>query len=188
MVKKEVRVRNLLILKRKKGQIWVETIIYTLIAFALIGLVLAFVNPEIEKIQDRGFIERSIDTLEEIDFIIDTIGVPGNQREIGLGISKGTFNVDGKNDRLFFEIESRHTYSEPGENITSGNVIINTEELGRLSEVTLTVNYGNRYDITFDGQNDLGEITESPTPYRILIKNEGENSENQTIINMEILD
>ena len=49
--------------KRKKGQIWVETVIYTLIAFAMIGLALSFVKPKIDEIQDRGIIEQSITLL-----------------------------------------------------------------------------------------------------------------------------
>ena len=43
-----------------KGQIWVETMVYTLIAFALIGIVLMFVKPKIEEIQDTSIIEQSI--------------------------------------------------------------------------------------------------------------------------------
>ena len=86
----------------KKGQIWVETVVYTLIAFTLIGLVLTFAKPKIEEIQDKGLIEQSIKVLDDIDLIIKTLGGSGNQRLIMLGISKGTLNIDGKNDRLFF--------------------------------------------------------------------------------------
>ena len=37
----------------KKAQVWIETVIYTLIALALIGTVLAFVKPKIQEIQDK---------------------------------------------------------------------------------------------------------------------------------------
>lgn len=181
-MKKEVNLRG--ILRKKKGQIWVETMIYTLIAFGLIGLILAFAGPKIEEIQDREVIERSMNALEEIDFIISTIGGPGNQRVIDLRISKGSLNIDGENDEIFFDIDSRYEYSEPGQNINIGNVIVRTEDEGRLSKVTLTLNYDDRYNITFGDQDELGTMTQSPTPYNLVISNRGDDG-NKTIINIE---
>ena len=40
-------------MNKKRGQVWVETVIYTLIALALIGTVLAFVKPKVEEMQDK---------------------------------------------------------------------------------------------------------------------------------------
>lgn len=174
-------------MKNRRGQIWVETIIYTLIAFALIGLVLAFVKPKIEEIQDKGIIDQSISVLDDIDLIIRTLGDPGNQRIINLGISKGIFNIDGENNKLFFEIESRHTYSEPGRNVTIGNIIVLTEKKGKINDVTLTRNYEGEYDITHQNMNELKEIGRTSTSYTILIANKGENALNETIINIEVI-
>ena len=175
-------------MKNQRGQIWVETIIYTLIAFALIGLVLAFVKPKIEEIQDKGIIEQSISVLEEINLIIDDIrGDPGNQRIINLGISKGIFSIDGENNKLFFEIESRYIYSEPGRNVTIGNIIVLTEKKGKINDVTLTRNYEGEYDITYQNMNELKEIGKTSTSYTLLIANKGENALNETIINIEVL-
>lgn len=174
-------------MKNRRGQIWVETIIYTLIAFALIGLVLAFVKPKIEEIQDKGIIDQSISVLVDIDLIIKTLGDPGNQRVINLGISKGIFNIDGENNKLFFEIESRYIYSEPGRNVTIGNIIVLTEKKGKINDVTLTRNYEGEYDITYDDKNELKEIGKTSTSYTILIANKGENALNETLINIEVL-
>jgi hypothetical protein len=174
-------------MKNRRGQIWVETIIYTLIAFALIGLVLAFVKPKIEEIQDKGIIDQSISVLVDIDLIIKTLGDPGNQRVINLGISKGIFNIDGENNKLFFEIESRYIYSEPGRNVTIGNIIVLTEKKGKINDVTLTRNYEGEYDITYDDKNELKEIGKTSTSYTILIANKGENALNETIINIEVI-
>jgi len=174
-------------MKNRRGQIWVETIIYTLIAFALIGLVLAFVKPKIEEIQDKGIIEQSISVLEDIDLIIKTLGDPGNQRIINLGISKGIFSIDGENNKLFFEIESRYIYSEPGRNITIGNIIVLTEKKGKINDVTLTRNYEGEYDITYQNMNELKEIGKTSTSYTLLIANKGENALNKTIINIEVI-
>jgi hypothetical protein len=174
-------------MKNRRGQIWVETIIYTLIAFALIGLVLAFVKPKIEEIQDKGIIDQSISVLVDIDLIIKTLGDPGNQRIINLGISKGIFNIDGENNKLFFEIESRYIYSEPGRNVTIGNIIVLTEKKGKINDVTLTRNYEGEYDITYDDKNELKEIGRTSTTYTLLIANKGENALNETIINIEVI-
>lgn len=174
-------------MKNRRGQIWVETIIYTLIAFALIGLVLAFVKPKIEEIQDKGIIEQSISVLEEIDLIIKTLGDPGNQRVVNLGISKGIFNIDGENNKLFFEIESRHTYSEPGKNVTIRNIIVLTEKRGKINDVTLTRDYEGEYDITYQNTDELKKIGKTSTSYTLLIANKGEDALNKTIINIEVL-
>lgn len=181
--KKEVLFR----LGQKRGQIWVETIIYTLIAFALIGLVLAFVKPKIEELQDKGVIEQSISVLEDIDLIIKNLGTPGNQRIINLGISKGVLNIDGENDRLFFEIESRHTYSEPGKSVTVGDIIVFTEKKGKINDVTLTMDYDEEYDITYDNRDELKKISKASTPYTLLIANKGEDALNKTIINIGVI-
>ena len=174
-------------MKNRRGQVWVETIIYTLIAFALIGLVLAFVKPKIEEIQDKGIIEQSISVLEEIDLIIKTLGDPGNQRVVNLGISKGIFNIDGENNKLFFEIESRHVYSEPGKNVTIRNIIVLTEKRGKINDVTLTRDYEGEYDITYQNTDELKKIGKTSTSYTLLIANKGENALNKTIINIEVL-
>jgi len=174
-------------LNKKRGQIWVETIVYTLIAFALIGLVLAFVKPKIEEIRDKGLIEQSISVLEDIDLIIKTLGDPGNQRVINLGISKGVLNIDGENNKLFFEIESRHIYSEPGENITTGNIIVLTEKKGKINDVTLTRDYEGEYDIKYQNVNELKKIGATSTSYTLIIANKGVNVLNKIIINIEVL-
>ena len=49
-----------------KGQIWIETVIYTLIIFVMIGLVLSFAKPKIEEMQDKAIIEQSIAMMKDI--------------------------------------------------------------------------------------------------------------------------
>ncbi|MBU1252535.1 MAG: hypothetical protein KJ905_03765 [Nanoarchaeota archaeon] len=179
---------NLILPRRsRRGQIWVETVIYTLIAFTLIGLVLAFVKPEIEEIQDRGLIEQSIKILEEIDSIVSNIGTAGNQRVIQLGISKGTLNIDGENDKVFFNIDSRQAYSEPGKTISSGNIDVYTVGVGSAYNVNLTLDYTVGYNITFQNSDSLRRISKASTPYRISISNEGTDSLGDTIINFDTI-
>ena len=170
--------------KNKRGQIWVETVIYTLIAFVMIGLVLAYAKPKIEELQDKSIIEQSIGMMKDIDSTILTIGCPGNQRAIELGIKKGTLKIDGVNDLIIFEIESKHTYSEPGTDISDGNLIIRTEKRGKFNIVNLTRDYSEGYDITYQGKDELKLISKSSIPYKVFISNKGD--EDKIVIDVEV--
>ena len=56
-----------------RGQIWVETVIYTLIGLALMGLVLAFVMPKINESKDRIILQQTITSLNDIDEKINSV-------------------------------------------------------------------------------------------------------------------
>jgi len=169
----------------KKGQVWIETVIYTLIIFVMIGLVLSFVKPKIEEIQDKAIIEQSIGMLEDIDHLILSLiqGGPGNKRLIELGIKKGILKIDGINDKIIFEIESAYTYSQPGTSISHGNIIAYTEKEGSFNRVTLTLDYHEGYDIKYKDKDELKLISKASVPYKVFISNEGGD---KTIINFEV--
>lgn len=171
--------------KSKHAQIWVETVLYTLIALVMIGLVLAFVRPKIIELQDQAIIEQSITIIEDISNIILSINQAGsgNQRVMKLVIKKGSLKVDGINNKILFEIESSYVYSEPETLITYGEGIeIITENKGEYNLVTISKDYSGENDITYSKKDILKTITESPTPYKLLISNEG-----GTQINFEII-
>ena len=168
---------------KKKGQIWIETVLYTLIAFVMIGLVLAYAKPKIEEFQDKAIIEQSISLIKGIDSTILTIGASGNQRLVEIGIKKGELTIDGANDKIIFEMESRQTYSEPGVNISDGNLIIHTEKSGRYNLVTLTRDYKEQYDIKYEEKDESKTITKTSTSYQLLIVNQGGSP---TQINLEV--
>ena len=170
-------------MKRKRGQVWVETVIYTLIAFVMIGLVLAYAKPEIEKLQDKAIIEQSIALVKDIDSTILTMGGQGNQRLIELGIKKGVLKIDGVEDLIVFEIESKYTYSEPGTDISDGNLIIHTGKRGKFNIVNLTRDYSEEYNITYQGKDELKSLSKASIPYKLLISNKGGD---KTVIDIEI--
>jgi len=172
--------------KNKRGQVWVETVIYTLIAFTLMGLVLAFVVPKIEETQDRGIIEQSIQVLQDIDSLIRNLGGPGNQRTPEIGISKGTLTINGVEDKIFFELESRYQYSQPGENITIGKITANTKAQGKINIITLTLNYTGTYNLRYANADETKTLSRAPVPYQILISDEGTDSFGKPIINMVV--
>ena len=160
----------------KRGQVWVETVVYTLIAFIMIGLVLGFAKPKIEELQDKAILEQSLDMMKTIDRTILEMGVPGNKREIEVSIKKGSLQLDGINERLIFEMESHYIYSEPGigpvEDTTSG-IFVTTEKKGKVNLVNLTKEYFPKYNITYQGKEEIKSLTRSASSYKIIISNKG---------------
>lgn len=171
----------------KRGQVWIETVIYTLIAFVMIGTVLSFVKPKIEELQDKAIIEQSIGLMADMNNVILSIlqGGAGNKRKIELSIKKGNLKIDGKNNTISLEMESIYTYSQPGEYIQYGETIIHTAKRGKYNIVTLTNNYDGRYNITYFEKDELKLFGKASTPYILFISNNGKSG-NETIINIEI--
>lgn len=162
-----------MIVKKRGGQIWVETVIYTLIGLSLIGLTLAILTPKIKEFRDRTVIEETISSLNLFDSKIDEIlDAPGNRRRIDLGIDRGKFSIDSENDSMRFIFENANVrYSEPGVPLEFGRVNITTEEAGENYNIKLEVNY--LHNITFEGDEVLAEFTPVSIPYKFFIENHG---------------
>ena len=158
---------------KKRGQIWVETMIYTLVAFALIAAVLFFVKPKVEEIQDHALIEQSLEVMKYFDSTILELSqsVSGNKREIEIGIKKGTLEIDGVNNKIIFEMESKYEYSEPGETFLESSLNILTEKIGDENKITISKEYD--YDLKFNNLDESKLISASSTPYTIFVSNKG---------------
>jgi len=160
----------------KRGQVWIETVIYTLVALVIIGLVLAFAKPKIQELQDKIVLEQSLEILQEIDLVILSIQeVPGNQRNLEIGIKKGSLEIDGENNKTVFEMESRNMFTEPGADVAIGDINVRTETKGELYLVTFTRTYED-YEISF-GEGDSKILTSAPNPYKLLVSNNGKNED-----------
>jgi type II secretory pathway pseudopilin PulG len=170
----------------KSGQVWIETVIYTLIAFVMIGLVLSYAGPKIQEAQDQAIIQQSIEMMKQIDSTILTIGATGNQRVIEIGIKKGDLKIDGINNKLIFEIETQSVYSEPGKNINDGSVGILTEEKSGFNLVTLTTNYNDVYNIQYGGAEILKKISKASNSYKLTILNKGEDANGKIILDFSV--
>ena len=168
---------------KKRGQIWVETLIYTLIAFVMIGLVLFFAGPKITEAQDKIVIEQSIEILEDMNSIILNIGIAGNKRLVEINIKKGELKIDGANNKIIFEIESAYQFSQPGEDIPQGSITIRTEEKGEFNLVILTRDYSGSHDLKYQNNDQLKTITRSSSPYKLFITNKGGSP---TVIDFEL--
>lgn len=175
--------------KNLKGQVWIETVIYTLIAFVIIGMVLAFAKPKIEELQDKSIIEQSISMLEEIDGILDDIqaGGPENKRELVVGLKKGDLIINGTGDMLVYEIKSDYMYSEPGIEFEKGNLIIYNQQVGDVNRINITAKYKDKYDIKWEGKDESKLLTKTSNEYKLFITHKGFNEDNKIKVNFEVV-
>ncbi len=170
---------------KKRGQIWVETVIYILIAFVMIGLVLSFVKPKIEELRDKAIIEQSIELMNNLEKIFSEVVIPGNKRVIEMGVKKGDFIIHSENDSLEFIIESSYIYSEPGATIYLGNLNVTTTDLGKYAEVVIRRDFSNQYNLKYRDSEENKILSKSSVPYKITITNEGEDSSERVLINID---
>jgi len=167
-----------------KAQIWIETVIYTLIALIMIGAVLTFARPKIQEIQDKIVIDQSFESLEEIDSqIMSAInGGIGNKRIISVEIKKGELKIDDQepNQILFILKDSRSIYSEPTTDPEKflkigGKIEVQTQKTGKTAVVVLRLKY-DPGDVDIIYSSEYGNILgKSPSPYKFTITNLGLN-------------
>ena len=173
------------LLKNKNGQVWIETVIYLLIAFAMMGLVLSFIKPKIEELRDKALIEQSLELIKNIDNIVTNIGSPGNKRLLEIGIKKGSLTINSSNDMVIFEMTSKYSYTESGETVQEGNIEISTEEKGKDNIITLKRDLSDEYNFTYRFEEIPKTFTKSSTSYKLFITNKGE-ALNKILINFDI--
>ncbi len=159
----------------RRGQVWIETVVYTLIGLALIALVLAILSPKIKELRDRSVVEQSIDSLNVIDSKInELLDAPGNKRKVELSIEKGKLAVNASRNTIYFIIdESNVRYSEPGVSLQIGRVNLTTLQMTEKYLINMELNY--KYNLTFDGFDsaELIEFTPASLPYKFFVENKG---------------
>ena len=166
-----------LINPNKKAQVWIETVIYLLIGLAVVGVLLAFIKPQIDSAVDKSFIEKSIDSLNKIDSTINEIYyVTGNSRSLLLGLKKGEMLINSTDDMIILTIpDSRYEYSEIGNEVEIPGTrlrVLTREEAGR-KDVILTLDYSDYINITYNSADSNKLMQSSQNPYTIIIKNNG---------------
>ncbi len=172
-MKKKGEIKVNTISKNYRGQVWVETVIYLLIAFVMMGLVLSYVKPKIEDMRDQTIIKQSIEIIKEIDNSVTTIGSTGNKRLIEVGVKKGDFIIDSTRDFIIFEVETDYKYSESNEAIYDGNIKITTEGENQYSKVRLERDFSEEYDFIYDGSAVNKTLTKASSAYNLFIENKG---------------
>lgn len=163
---------------QKKGQVWIESVLYTLIGLAIIGLLLVVTRPKISQTQDEFIIQQTINALSNFDNKLTEIQIAtGNRREIEFQLSKGELLIDPVNSRLQWSLKgSNFMYSEPGSQAQVGNIKVLTTKQGDTYDITLTLDYANRNKITVDGGTLSKTLTPVRVPYKIFVESTGKDT------------
>lgn len=156
---------------KEKGQIWVETVLYTIIILAIITIILGFVLPVIEKQKDESMVEQSINSLKILDEKIkDASKENGNVRIAELGIREGELFIDGQSNKIVLVLsELSSVYSQPGQSIQIGNVRILSTEGKKKSSINISLEYG--FNLTYDGKDVITKFSPARIPYKFSIEN-----------------
>lgn len=158
----------------KKGQVWIETVLYTLIGLVLMGLVLAFVMPKINEMRDNAIVEQAISTLNVMDSKINEVIQRGaeNIRESEFSLKRGELYINSTTDEIIFALDGlTKPYSESGVEIRQGRIYVLSTKGAKTSSVILKLKYN--ANITYDGRDENKKLTAAATPYKFFIKNEG---------------
>ena len=168
-----------------RGQIWVETVIYTLIGLAIIGLVLAGALPKINEKKDEIMIEQSIQSLGNIGNKILEVkekGI-GNRRVVDLKIEKGAIIIDMDGDSVSWVLDSSFAYSEVGVPVSLGKMKVTTSGKSGAWEVELKSEYG--VDIRYgEGESGTKRLEPAATSYKFSIENVGKNGDGESVIEL----
>lgn len=158
----------------KRGQVWIETVLYTLIGLALMGLALGFVMPKINESRDRALVEQAINSLAALDGKVnDAIQAgTGNVRQATLLMKKGELYINSTSDEMIMVLtELTKPYSEPGVLINIGRVEVMSESGPKTSTVYLKVGYN--ANLTYLGEDRNKKFSAASTDYKFFIENKG---------------
>ena len=166
----------------KNAQVWIETVLYTLIGLALIGVVLAIITPKINEARDRIVVEQTIESLNILDSKISDVANrgSGNIRIIpAYTIKKGELYINSTSDEIFFVISGlKSLYSENGVEIDIGKVRVLSTEGQKTHTTVLTLEYGGMANITYDKKEEVKKFSPASTPYKFSIENLGNAGNN----------
>ena len=162
---------------KRRGQVWIETVLYTLIGLSLIGLVLAFALPKITESKDRLLIEQAITSLNDLDDKINAVSiVPGNKRFVFFTMKRGELFVDSTNDQLVYSVSDlSKPYSEPGSVVRQGRIEILSQEGQKESSTDLTLTYTG-FDLVHNSIDEDKKFSPASTPYKFAIENIGDTN------------
>lgn len=180
---------KMVIKKYKKSQIWVETAVYTLIGLAIISILLAVVNPQINKMKDKGIIIQTVEVMSIIDGkLTQVLESTGSIGIVPTKIGKGAILINSTNDSIQYLLtDSNLKFSELGQEIRDGNFYEKTEKHGSKFNIIIT-RYYNGINITYKGEEKPGTLQSGTLPYQLKIENKGKDNVNSlTVIDFSLI-
>jgi type II secretory pathway pseudopilin PulG len=162
----------------KCSQVWVETVIYTLIGLTIMAIIIGVITPKINQITDKTILTQTRDTLNQLnDQVQETLSTVGSQREVALTVKRGQYMIDGPNNNIYYSLLGTSALiSQPGIPVKDGELTILTEMIVKNKyNVFLILNYSS-YNVTYNGKDVNKTLTPAPTSYRLLLINRGSPS------------
>jgi len=173
--------------EERSGQIWVETVIYTLIGLTIIAAILAISAPAIDRYKDQLVVEQTLSVMNGFDKTIKEVrdAGSGNRRIIPeLMIKKGRIEINASAEEITYILEkTRLEYSEPGSYVEQGSMNISTEKLksGRFYNINITLAYPG-LNITNGNTDKKKVLTAASVPYRLAVQNNGTTDPDPAVI------
>lgn len=158
---------------RRRGQVWVETVVYTLIGLSLIGLVLALVTPKINEYRDRAVIEQTIESFNVVDAEInEVLQAPGNTRVVDFRLKRGDIYFNATSEQIIYLLDDMPSpYSEPGVAVDIGRISVLTTKNPKTYRTQLTLSY--RFDLDYGIRPSMLHYSEAAVPYRFSFSHAG---------------
>lgn len=161
-------------MEKRRGQIWIETVIYTIIGLALIALVLSYAMPKINELKDNTVVEQSITAMNGLnEKIIEVRNSPGSRKVVDFTLKSGEMNINSVNNSISLDIRGINSaYSEPGVEISVGKVKVLTEKNQKNYDISIKLIYPS-INITYSGQEEMKKFDSSSNPYKLTLTNRG---------------
>lgn len=170
----------------KRGQIWIETVIYVLIGLSVIAIIIGIMTPKLKQMTDRSIIEQSLSYMVDLhEKILATQTSPGNVRIVEIVLKKGELVISSNDDKISFVLPSTNLeYSDPGIEIQQGGITILTQNTSSGYNVSLILDYSNTLNITYDNREEEKIFTQSSTAHRIQIENKGKQGGGKNVLDI----
>lgn len=179
---------NTMFKNNSRGQIWIETVVYTLIGLTIMAILLTIAVPQIEKIKDKGVMSQTVDALNILNSkILEAEESQGNIRIANLKITKGNLEINSNENKIIYSLENtRLEPTEIGETVKEGDITIETKKSGDKFNVLLTIDYNSTLNITYAGEKKTKILQAGTSPYKIIIENTGYDSLRRTKIDHNV--
>lgn len=167
----------------KKGQIWVETVVYTLIILVIIGILLSILQPVINKKKDQMLLQQSLRMMNEINNAVEDARYygGGNSIPVDIELKKGQLKVIPLKDEISFTVRSEYVYSEINKTISKGKINITTLQKLNEYEISFVTSFAGKINVTYNGKEDEKVINPAPSPFKMYITNLGRNTSTELV-------
>ena len=163
---------------KRKGVVWVSTVLYVLIGLAIISTLLAVLRPKIAETRDAFLIDQTVQGFNTLDDTIFRVReATGNRFLYTLNLDKGTFYIDAINQKIYWNMDSSYQYSEENKTISEGRIDALTTKISeKVWNVNLALDYSQeRVDFTINGAKKIQPLSKADLPYKVWISNNGTN-------------